>query len=986
MRWIYSRPSTLFRHFNLSTILDLNNIPSCLLWVLTLASIVWGADVVYANTNINGFIVGVVSSNETPIEEVEITVRNLDTNTTKTTQTSETGKYEFSHLVPGEYEITASAPGYKRVSQSTIVYTGSRSSIHFHLEPGDMEELVVTGGKKLSFEVTSVEKSTVLTALEIEQLPISRNIESVALLIPGTMSGDVAFGNLVSFSGSSVAENVYYINGMNVTDFRRGLGGSAIPFEFYDQFQFKSGGFSAEYGRSTGGVLSGTTKRGKSTWAVRVGYTAAPEVLRSYNPDIPHPIQDGEFVSLTSIDKSYSTQYFLSTGGPLIANHLYFHGIYQGRDHRTDDYSENDRFNRSKSTDPFWGGKLDWIISDYHRIEFTTFSDQRTSVSSSYNWDRLNQTIGTNRGDNFSNRGGKNFIGNYIGSIGNNLIVSVLVGQNRYDRTNYSALDDVCPGAYDSRDGQTKPIGCWTNLSTGTSLDIRELYRIDVDFDLGFKHRFRVGLDHETNTSEDTRRYSGPNGGEYFRYYSVVPGSTLSNGGIVPEGVLTLVRYRQYRRGGSFKTTASAWYVEDLWDFSTRVNVRLGIRNESFNNRNANGETFIKMDDQWALRFGVVWDVQGNGRSRLFVNAGRYHLPIANNTNVRLAGAELFTQDWYTLGSSIAEDGSVNLGTKIGPTSVFGDGSILPADEVIDTTVKPMYQDEFIIGYEAEFWTNVRGGISYIHRSLGRAIEDITIDEAIGLPGEFHYILTNPGTDVKTRYDVDGDGVSELIELSSKQLGYPTPVRKYHSLTFAVKKTWNQGSYIDGTYTWSHSYGNYEGLVRSDNGQSDAGITTLFDFAGLMEGAYGDLPNDRRHSLKVFGVYKFLEHWQYSISSSYLHGRPKNAFGIHPTDPHAARYGSASFYRQGRFTPRGSLGRTEPIFNIDMGLQFKKTVWSNVLQIKLDVFNVFNTHGVLEVREVADQQSGVASPTFGLPAAFQRPRTVRLSLTFDIRS
>ncbi len=108
----------------------------------------WGADVVYANTNINGFIVGVVSSNETPMEEVEITVRNLDTNTTKTTQTSETGKYEFSHLVPGEYEITASAPGYKRVSQSATVYTGSRSSIHFSLEPGDMEELVVTGGKK----------------------------------------------------------------------------------------------------------------------------------------------------------------------------------------------------------------------------------------------------------------------------------------------------------------------------------------------------------------------------------------------------------------------------------------------------------------------------------------------------------------------------------------------------------------------------------------------------------------------------------------------------------------------------------------------------------------------------------------------------------------------------------------------------------------------------------------------------------------------
>ena len=938
-----------------------------------------------ANSNINGTILGNVSVDEMPLEGAVVTILNLDTKSSQSAETSETGGFSFSHLMPGKYEITASAPGYKRVSRNTTVYSGNSNSIHFSLVAGNIEEVVVVGGRELTFDVTSVEQSAVLTANEVEQLPVYRNIESVALLTPGTMSGDVAFGNLVSFSGSSVAENVYYINGMNVTDFRRGLGGSAIPFEFYDQFQIKSGGFSAEYGRSTGGVLSGTTRRGKSSWSARIGYTITPELLRSYNPDIPHPTQDGEFVSLASVDKSFATQYFLSAGGPVVANRIYIHAIYQGRDYQTDDFTESDRFNRSTSEDPFWGGKLDWIINDYHRLELTAFSDERTSTSSSYHWDRLNGVVGKHRGDNFSNRGGKNYIGNYIGTIGRNFILSLLSGRNQYDRTNYSALDDMCPAAYDSRDGQPKPIGCWTNLSTGSSLDTRELYRVDFEFNLGYRHRVRFGLDHETNVSEDARRYSGPDGGTYYRYYTVTPGSTLDNGGIVPDGVTTVVRHRLYSRGGSFKTTASAWYIENLWDVFSNVSARLGIRNESFNNRNALSETFIKMTNQWALRVGVVWDVRTNGKSRLFLNAGRYHLPIANNTNVRLAGSELFTQDWYTLGSAISNDGSVVLGNKIGPTSVFGDGSIQPADEVLDTTVKPMYQDEFIIGYEAEYSPNVRGGLSYTYRNLGRAIEDITIDEAIGLPGEFHYILTNPGTNVRTRYDVDGDGISELIELSAAELGYPTPVRKYHSLTVTVKRTWNRGSYLNTTYTWSHSYGNYEGLVRSDNGQSDAGITTLFDFAGLMEGAHGNLPNDRRHSLKVFGVYKFLPRWQCSFSASYLHGRPRNAFGIHPTDPNAARYGSASFYRQGILTPRGSLGRTEGIFNIDLGLQLDQTIWSSALQIKLDVFNVFDTNGILEVREVADQQTGAASPTFGLPAAFQRPRTVRVSFKFDIQ-
>lgn len=942
------------------------------------------SSVAQADNNMDGTLLGEVTSGNKAVEGAVVSAQNLDTSQSRTTFTSTTGSYSFSHLVPGKYEVTVRADGYKSVLRNTTIYAGLGTSIHFSLEVGQIEEVVVTGAKELPVDSSSVEKSTLLTATQIELLPVSRNIESVALLTPGTLSGDAAFGNLVSFSGSSVAENVYYINGMNVTDFRRGLGGSSIPFEFYDQFQFKSGGFSAEYGRSTGGVLSGVTRRGKNGWNIRSGYITTPEFLRSYNPDIPHPNQDGQYVSFNSRDKSFSSQYFLSGGGPLVANRIFFHGIFLGRDHSSDDYSESNRLYKSKSKDPFWGAKLDWLIGDRHRIELTAFSDESTGARSTYSWDRSVGLIGQRLGENSTNRGGENFIVNYVGQVGSRFMVSVLTGQNRYDRTNQSSQDGICPAAIDYRGGQTIAIGCWTNLTSGSSLDTRELYRTDFELAHGYRHLIRFGLDHETNTSEDSRQYSGPNGGEYFRYYTVTPGSTLNNGGIVPDGVTTLVRHRFYRRGGSFRTTARAWYVEDIWMVTSTITARVGLRNEGFVNRNGNGESFIEMENQWAPRLGVAWDVRGFGTSRLFVNVGRYHLPIANNTNVRLAGGELFTQDWYTLGSAIAEDGSVTLGQKIGPTTVYGDGTVTPADQVLDTTVKPMYQDELIIGYETEWRGSYRGSLTYTHRLLGRAIEDITIDEAVGLPGEFHYILTNPGTSVRTRYDVDKDGVAELIELSAEELGFPKPVRKYHGLSLALKRSWSNGSYLDTTYTWSHSYGNYEGLVRSDNGQTDAGITTLFDFAGLMEGAYGDLPNDRRHSVKLFGVLRFLPSWQTSLSASYMHGRPQNAFGVHPSNPFAAAYGAESFYRQGTLTPRGSLGRTEGIFNIDMGLQFKSELWSHTLRAKVDVFNILNLDGIVEVREIADQSTGAPSQTFGLPAAFQRPRTVRLSITYDL--
>ncbi len=64
---------------------------------------------------------------------------------------------------------------------------------------------------------------------------------------------------------------------------------------------------------------------------------------------------------------------------------------------------------------------------------------------------------------------------------------------------------------------------------------------------------------------------------------------------------------------------------------------------------------------------------------------------------------------------------------------------------------------------------------------------------------------------------------------------------------------------LNAVYTWSHSWGNNEGYVRSDNGQDDAGLTTLFDQPGLLDNAYGDLPNDRRHQVKLYGAYAVTE-------------------------------------------------------------------------------------------------------------------------------
>ena len=948
---------------------------------LALMAALLGCAETWAQSNVEGYILGVVRAGDAPLDGAVVTIRHLDSDVTRTTGTSAAGAYRFSRLVPGRYEVTASAGGYQSASWEVAVVAGEGAPTDFVLTPGYSDVITVKGVYEPAIDVTSTEMTTVFLPVEINQLPVPRDINAIGLLMPGTTLGDSTFGRLASFGGASVAENVYYVNGMNVTNFRNGLGGSAPPFEFYDQFQFKTGGFGAEFGRSTGGVLNATTRRGSDRWRIRAGYIVTPEFLRSHSPNVPDPVKAGEYVSVFKYDEEDTSEYFFSAGGPVVPERLFVYGIYQGRTLDSDNFTGVSRLHRDDSDEPFWGGKVDWIINDYHRIELTAFSDKRTYDRATFNWNEATRVVGEEIGKTYFHRGGENYIGRYTGSFRDVLTVSLLAGRNRYNRTGESDSDD-CPAAYDSRGGGLTPIGCWTNFSHYTAFDKREAYRADFEYAFNDRHQLRFGFDHETNTLVDTAQYSG---GEYFRYFTVAPGVILNNGGVVPEGVNTLVRRRVYKNNGRFETINQAFYIEDEWSITDKVTARIGLRNERFNNKNANGDSFIKVTNQWAPRLGLAWDVRGDRSSRLFLNFGRYHLPVASNTNVRLAGGELFTEDWHTLGGAIAADGSVALGTRVGATSVYADGSVLPAEEIIDTSIKPMYQDEIILGYETEFRDRYRGSLTYTYRDLGRAIEDITIDEAAGAFGAFHYILTNPGTDVTTNFDVDGDGVAETLELSAEALAYPDPVRKYHAVTLALEKSWDNGSYLHATYTWSHSYGNYEGWVRSDNGQDDAGLTTLFDFVGLTEGGYGDLPNDRRHAVKVYGVYEFYPGWQASLSASWLDGRPRNAFGIHPTDPYAALYGAESFFMQGVAAPRDSLGRTNDVINVDLGLRFQKNIGSHTMTFRVDAFNVFNSGTIIEVNEFADLETGAASPRFGLPSRFQSPRAIRFSVTYDFQ-
>ena len=263
----------------------------------------------------------------------------------------------------------------------------------------------------------------------------------------------------------------------------------------------------------------------------------------------------------------------------------------------------------------------------------------------------------------------------------------------------------------------------------------------------------------------------------------------------------------------------------------------------------------------------------------------------------------------------------------------------------------------------------------------------------------FHqYVLTNPGNDM-TVYIPEQD---ETVNLTADQLGYPEAERQYAAVEFTTARPFDGRWGAQMSYTWSHSWGNHEGYVKSDNGQDDAGITQNFDQPGLTDFAYGDLPNDRRHTIKAFGTYQLDNGLRFGANILWQSGRPVSCFGTHPTDLFAQDYGADSHFcfgeedgtteipgtdpqeyvpalGDGRGVKRGSLGNTPDIMTIDATAQYAMEMGGASVLWTLDVFNLFDSANATVYNEFFESDGGVPDSDYGLIRQYQQPRTVRLS-------
>jgi hypothetical protein len=962
----------------------------------------------------------VISQDGVPLSGVALVLANPDHGLRFTATSDREGRGTFVALPVGSYRLTANLEGFKTVSSAVRVALGQTTAVRLELPIGPVTDTIeVTAAPAVIDTTSTVTGITADTDELARRLPLSRDVTQVALLAPATVPADSRFDNgaiweygttstryytpgqgLTALGGASPAENVYLVNGLNTSNVYQGLGSTFVPMDFVEEIQVKTGGYEAEYGRATGGVINLVTKSGSNTLRGGASLYWEPAGLQSLQPDTFTEAADGS-VAVFDHNQDEERELFeanLSLGGPIVRDRLFAFGFLRWVD--SEQLEAFGNFGqRSAYAEPSYGAKLDWNLTSRHRLEGTYLSDATVVDMTNLVFDPTDRRLGSVIAAGTRSRGGDNAILRYTGLMTDSFLLSAQVGRNQFDRTDHANRDEECPYAWDTRGGTLRYVGCWIFVWRGSLIDTRTAARIDGDLFVG-RHSLRAGLDAEAADSPlDTIEHAG---GIYYRYFTNGIGVLLPD---VPPGE-EIVRVRYFKVDGSTSVDSESAYAQDSWAAAPNLTINAGLRFERYRVTNAAGAPFLEISDQTAPRVGAVWDIAGDGRSRLYGSYGTYHVPV--NTALLInnqAGEWTWIRSWFPLEGGILPDGTPEgLGPQIGDTLVLADGNVMNPRWYSDNEIEPMSQDEIIIGFERTVGNNWSVGARAVGRWFNEVIEDIDLSRALWekygfepcSPENFgrdprcqllaHLRLTNPGTDFRGWVDVDGDLVPDEVSFTADELGIPGPVRNYRAVELTVSRRFVNRWMLEGSYTWSHLEGNYGGLVNSDFGQDSTNLNIEFDLAGEMEHSRGDLPDDRRHSLKLYGSYLFDLGLSLGGSFWFASGRPINGFGMHPTDPWtqvsalAPMNGPYAFYNGGLPCPRGCGGRTPNTWSLDLTARYDFQAAGAGWHARLDVFNVLDNDDVTKVDEVAEDETFQPNPDYLRPRFFQAPRSVRLGV------
>lgn len=656
-----------------------------------------------------------------PVPDVVITATSPALQGEEVVVTDSAGLYRLAALPPGTYTLKLEKESYRPYSRSEITVRTDRTvRVNIQLQPEAVQsDTIVVVGRPPSVDVGSTTTGVNVGKDFINNIAFIqpngsgvRSFESLASVAPQVIADEFGYG----FSGAQSPENLYLVDGVSTSDPAFGTNGAQFPIEFVEEANVITGGYQAEYGRATGGVLNVVTKSGSNEFHGSVWGNWTPGALTGVSPVIENTSS-----AITTQTRLWNTVDFgAEVGGPILKDKLWFFVGFAPSFNRTRTTRELQAFttddagnditpavpgstqNRFTDTRAFsYIGKLTFLINSDNNLSLSvvgspssatvpfSFSEKRSTANgwrggsittndtstvslryqggfldkhllldASVGWFRLRSAAMPDDGSGFSNVAGDGT------AAGTPAVI--------YRRTNPRPISQfetltaeglalcvnaaTCPA---TGNGATYTIGGFGFMQDATLDRIQGRASVTFLMQALGHHIWKAGLDIEHLRYDLKKAYSG---GVLLREHSTQAG-----------------RFDDYRQYGYFTSPDEATrqstilstptsnsigaYLQDSWSVMDLVTLNLGLRYENQQLISGDGSLGMTLNNMLSPRLGVIYDFTQQGRSKLFANYSRYYeaLPI-DIADRALTGENQYQFQHAAKGNRTAADPRTNPG------------------------------------------------------------------------------------------------------------------------------------------------------------------------------------------------------------------------------------------------------------------------------------------------------------------------------------
>ena len=894
------------------------------------------------------------------------------------TTSNETGNFRFPSVLPGIYEVSATLSGFKPAKVADVeVKLGSIKSVEFNLQLASVSENVTVTAESPIVDVKSSGKSTNIRAEQVTLLPHNRDFTSLVTQAPGVNNESKSNG--VMIDGAAAAENRYVIDGIETTNIIGGLSGQNLLADFVEEVQVKSTGYPAEYGGSTGGVINVLTKSGtNNVHGTGSLFFQGSSLTGANNQSLRSVFGDATRAEYHVYPKDDQTRYEpgASLGGPVMENRMWYFGAYQPalQDTKRHVDASSSGISTAHTSDTEQKFQAQYLTANVTN----QFGNRlRTRVAFNNSWSKTtgqlagltgqdspstNYSKGT-RNPNYSLAGTADY------TVGPSLVLSGRLGRYLADTHDFN-VNNVVRYCF----GSTTNIGMagvpgdlqhdtgWCNVpnNSGTDHDTQTRNYAQVDATwfgrAAGQHQVKGGvqIDRRANdvvTGELKNLVSinwgaagCPYGSGTYGCYSVRSNAAVPQSGFISQG--------------NVQSNVYGLFVQDTWSLSNKLTVNLGVRTESENvpayptdPSVAPNPIKFGFKDKTAPRLGFSYDLNGDGRSKIYGSWGIFYDIFKLNMPRGSFGGDKWISYYYTLDNpdfTQITAGCVPTcpGTYFKSVD-FRQPSVTPGQDVAPPgSIKPMRTQELSFGFEHQLTPTVAATLRYVRKNLDRAIDDVG---DLSGAGNESYIIANPGEGLVDVFDISsGTSVFRPQEpggafpANATLITMPKAKRLYQSVEGRLEKRLANNWMFVGSYTWSRDAGNYSGLSSSDeNGRDNPNNSRDYDYPAMAFNGDGSVQNgvfdtDRTHQIKVQALYEAKWGTSIGLNEFAASGTPiTRQVPIIAPDNYPIRY-----------LGRGSDGRTPFLTQTDVFVQHPIKISGKELDLQLNVLNLFDQRTV----------------------------------------